>query len=98
PGELQDPGAWCSQGISFTETPSTSGHFAAQSTFSCAGGSDYAYVDVAAYTTDDSHRNLHVINQSSNEDFAQVLLETDRIPSNIQRQPNQVLLMDSLTM
>jgi len=98
PAEADDAPPWCAQAISFSEAPKTSGHFAAQSTFSCTGGSAFSFADITAYTMDESRQNLHIVNHGSAEDFAIPLLETEVVPAAIQRVPNQIFFMDSATL
>jgi hypothetical protein len=93
-------GSWCGHMIPLGLTGSDASRvrFSGTAVTSCFGGSDYGYVDVSAFLTDDEQSSFELLANESYEDYAGKVLETAPISVSVARQYDRELLVDSLAM
>ncbi|AKJ08196.1 intein [Archangium gephyra] len=65
---------------------------------SCFGGSDYGYVDLTAFVTDEDQTSFQYLASQSHEEYAGKVLETAPLSLSVPRQDDKLLLVDSLAM
>ncbi|HEX5749863.1 MAG TPA: Hint domain-containing protein [Archangium sp.] len=65
---------------------------------SCFGGSDYGYVDLTAFVTDEDQTSFQFLASESHEEYAGKVLETPPLELAVPRQDDKQLLVDSLAM
>ncbi|QRK10310.1 hypothetical protein JQX13_09565 [Archangium violaceum] len=91
-------GAWCGHLIPLGGTGGDADHARFQGTglTSCFGGSDYAFVDLNAFVTDESRMVFDPVGSESHEEYGGRVLETAPLSLSLPRQPGKELLADSL--
>ncbi|HZI03037.1 MAG TPA: Hint domain-containing protein, partial [Archangium sp.] len=93
-------GSWCGHMIplGLISSDATRARFSGTAVTSCFGGSDYGYVDLSAFLTDDNQSSFELLANESYEDYAGKVLETAPISVSVARQYDRELLVDSLAM
>ena len=93
-------GSWCGHMIplGLIGTDATRVRFSGTGLTSCFGGSDYGYVDLSAFITDDDHSAFELLASESHEEYAGKVLETPPVSVSVARQYDRELLVDSLAM
>nr|QKW93779.1 HintN domain-containing protein [Vitiosangium cumulatum] len=89
---------WCGHMIPLggVGSDATLARFQGTGLSSCFGGSDYGYVDLNAYVTDEAQTAFRLIASESDEQYAGKVLETAPISVSVERKAGEQLLADSL--
>jgi hypothetical protein len=92
--------AWCGHMIPLGALggDSTYARFQGTGLTSCFGGSDYGYVDLSAFVTDEARSVFELLATESYEEYAGKVLETAPVSVSVRRQAGKQLLVDSLAM
>ncbi|WP_375768634.1 Hint domain-containing protein [Archangium gephyra] len=93
-------GSWCGHMIplGLISSDALRARFSGTGLTSCFGGSDYGYVDLSAFLTDDDHASFELLANESYEEYAGKVLETAPVSVSVSRQYDRELLVDSLAM
>jgi hypothetical protein len=91
--DVEIPG--CAHDLQFSNEPGTR-NFRASASLSCPDGTEYAYVDVVAYSNDLSRGEVTVIAAAAAEVYEGVLVETLPISGTLERRRGTVLTLDSI--
>src|SRR5690242_15918823 len=93
-------GTWCGHMISLGALggDNTYARFQGTGLTSCFGGSDYGFVDINAFVTDEDQSAFELLATESHEEYAGKVLETAPISVSVRRQDDKELLVDSMAM
>jgi hypothetical protein len=92
--------AWCGHMIPLGGAGSDEAQARFQGTglSSCFNGSDYGFVDVNAYSTNEAQTTFELLASESHEEYAGKVLETAPVTVSLPRTTERELLVDSLAM